>query len=76
MDDFPLIKSLQHPEEKPTDLVPQGRKYVEVEVVVEGHSDTILIPERERDNIINETLADLSQHEFKLLLRKYRGIRG
>lgn len=76
MDDFPLIKKLQHPEEITTSPLPQGRKYVEIDVMVEGQAHKILVPQREYDNIITENLNDLSQHDFRMLLRKYRGVRG
>jgi len=77
MKDFPLIESLQTPDEKTP--IPKGHKYVQHDVVVEGEHLKVNIPEKESDNFqafIVKNDAKLDKYNFNKIMRELRGIRG
>ena len=77
MSDFPLIKSLENPNPDNKTPLPRGLKYAEMKVIVENEEHTVHVPEREAMKFRGEIEGkQLSDHDFKQLLRKYRGVRG
>ena len=77
MKDFPLIKSLQTPDERTP--LPRGHKYTQHEVVVEGDTITVNIPEKESDKFaefIAENQGSVDKYSFNKIMRELRGIRG
>ena len=77
MAEFPLIKSLQTPDDKTP--LPKGHKYTKHDVVVEGENITVNIPEKESNrfqSFIEESGGDLDKYNFNKIMRDLRGIRG
>jgi len=77
MSEFDLIKQLHNPKTDEKTATPKGLKYNSHNIAVDGNITVVLVPMRESELFVAEAKSiNYSTHDFNVLLRKYRGIRG